>query len=270
MKKVAIHSVPRSGSTWLGSIFDSSENVVYRFQPLFSYKFKGYLNESSSSEEINDFFQRIFSTNDDFILQKEAKINGRVPSFNKTKPTHLVYKEVRYHNILNNLLEKNKEILIIGLVRNPLAVINSWLKAPKEFRKDLGWKEDEEWKYSPKKNANRLEEFNGYEKWKEVAIMFDKLQSNYPDRFFLLRYEDLVCNTLDVISKLFGFCGLELTDSTINFIQESRTLKGEPNAYSVFRKDDTMKKWKTELSTKIKDEIINDLEYSFLNNYLDY
>ena len=45
--KVAIHGVPRSGTTWLGSIFDSSPNVIYRNQPLFSYAFKSYLSEHS-------------------------------------------------------------------------------------------------------------------------------------------------------------------------------------------------------------------------------
>lgn len=42
MHKIAIHSVPRSGSTWLGEILNSSANVKYCFQPLFSYKFKEF------------------------------------------------------------------------------------------------------------------------------------------------------------------------------------------------------------------------------------
>ena len=45
MKRIAIHSVPRSGSSWLGQILNSSLKVCFRFQPLFSYAFKDYLNE---------------------------------------------------------------------------------------------------------------------------------------------------------------------------------------------------------------------------------
>ena len=56
MHKIALHSVPRSGSTWLGEILNSSENVKYCFQPLFSYKFKNFLDERSSKDDINNFF----------------------------------------------------------------------------------------------------------------------------------------------------------------------------------------------------------------------
>ena len=61
MQYVAIHSVPRSGSTWLGQIFNSHPKVNFRYQPLFSYAFKDYLNEASSSEDIEAFFKNIYS-----------------------------------------------------------------------------------------------------------------------------------------------------------------------------------------------------------------
>ena len=46
MKRIAIHSAPRSGSSWLGQILNSSPKVCFRFQPLFSYAFKDYLNDN--------------------------------------------------------------------------------------------------------------------------------------------------------------------------------------------------------------------------------
>ena len=71
MKRIAIHSVPRSGSSWLGQIFNSSVKVCFRFQPLFSYVFKGYLDEKSSREDILTFFKLIAKSNDDFLLQSD-------------------------------------------------------------------------------------------------------------------------------------------------------------------------------------------------------
>lgn len=59
MKRVAIHSAPRSGSTWMGSIFDSNESVAYRLQPLFSYTHKSQLNSSSVKTDIDKFFEDI-------------------------------------------------------------------------------------------------------------------------------------------------------------------------------------------------------------------
>ena len=46
LKKIAIFSVPRSGSSWLGQIFNSHEDVSFRMQPLFSYSHKSALNKT--------------------------------------------------------------------------------------------------------------------------------------------------------------------------------------------------------------------------------
>ena len=156
MKRIAIHSAPRSGSSWLGQILNSSTKVCFRFQPLFSYAFKDYLNDKSSREDIVRFFENIAKSSDDFLLQKDKIDNEEYPLFEKdSNLTHIIYKEVRYHNILENLLTKDKDLKVIGLVRNPFAVISSFLNSPREFRKDLGWIEVEEWKLAEKKNNNK-------------------------------------------------------------------------------------------------------------------
>ncbi|NJL77038.1 MAG: hypothetical protein HC892_20515 [Saprospiraceae bacterium] len=81
-------------------------------------------------------------------------------------------------------MNQDKGVKIVGLIRNPLSVINSWLKAPKEFKRELGWNELEEWRYAPSKNLDRKEEFNGFEKWKEVALLFIQLQQVYPEKIY--------------------------------------------------------------------------------------
>lgn len=268
IKRIAIHSVPRSGSTWLGSIFDSSPEVVFRFQPLFSYGHKGQITSNSSKEEIDNFFVDILNTNDEFVLQKEAKEKGIIPTFEKEKISTIVYKEVRYHHILKNLLENDKDIFVIGIVRNPLSVINSWLKAPKEFRKDLGWKELDEWRYAKKKNQNRVEEFNGYEKWKEVAKLFIQLKEQYPKRFYLLKYQQLLKNTEYEVKKIFNFCNLRYTKQTEHFINTSSKFDKSSDAYSVFRSKQTDDKWKKELNPLIVQEIKHDLKGMLLEEYL--
>ncbi len=40
MNNIVIHSVLCSGSSWLGEIINSSPNVLYQFQPLFSHEFQ--------------------------------------------------------------------------------------------------------------------------------------------------------------------------------------------------------------------------------------
>lgn len=266
MIKIAIHSVPRSGSTWLGSIFDSHPKVAYRYQPLFSYSHKGMLTPNSSKKEIDTFFQDILNTTDDFVLQKDAINSGKIPSFPKEKPTHIVYKEVRYHHILANLLQKDQDIRIIGLIRNPFAVIHSWLNAPKEFRKDLGWNELEEWRFASKKNLDKPEEFNGFEKWKEVVMIFEDLENKFPERFKIVLYSDLIHQPAIQIKKIFQFCDLSIHKNTLAFLNTSeQTINND--AYSVFKSKNSDISWVNRLDKNIINEISEETKNSRFEKY---
>lgn len=265
MVKIAIHSVPRSGSTWLGNIFNSHPNVNFNFQPLFSYAFKDLLNENSNNEKINFFFSSLAQSKDPFINQLASIEKNLIPRFEKSAEfTHVCYKEVRYHNILANLLKVSPDIKVIGLIRNPFATINSWLRANKEFRKDLDWKIEDEWKYAPSKNLDKPEEFNGYNKWKEVAFQLINFKSLYPDNFYLLNYDDLLSNLEKTIEKLFHFCNLEMSIETLDFLNKS-TNKNMLDAYSVYKLKNSDDQWKVQLSRYIIDEIMHDKEFQSIN-----
>ncbi len=267
MINIAIHSAPRSGSTWLGSIFNSSPEVVYKYQPLFSYALKGFIDQNSSPELIKDFFHRLQVMQDDFMDQIVDKEKGRVPNFEKGNPSAVVYKEVRYHHILENMLNNHPQLKVIGLVRNPMATISSWLNAPREFRADEGWKVDEEWRWAPKKNQNKIEEFNGFEKWKEVALLFEKLCKQYPQRFYLLNYDDLLNNTLQQVQSLFDFAGIVMTPQTEDFLKKSRSVSVN-DAYGVYKKKTADDQWKNKLPQSIVDTIKSDLDGTILQKYL--
>lgn len=269
MQRVAIHSVPRSGSTWLGAIFDSHPEVQYKYQPLFSYALKDFLDAEASEARIQDFFSKLNSLKDDFIDQVIPKQKGLIPTFTKNIPTTIVYKEVRYHHILSNLLEKDPEIIVLGLIRNPLAVVHSWLNAPKEFRRDLGWDPDAEWRFAPSKNQGRPEEYNGYEKWKEASLLFHDLAFRHPDRFILVRYQDLLENRQACVHKLFRSVNLELPEQTLRFLAESEE-REVTDAYGVYKKKKRDDAWVDQLPPHIVNYIENDLKHSHLESYLSY
>ena len=259
MRRISIHSAPRSGSSWLGQILNSSPKVCFRFQPLFSYAFKDYLNDKSSREDIVGFFENIEKSSDDFLLQRDKVENGEYPSFTKDDEfTHIVYKEVRYHNIIKNMLTKDKELVVIGLIRNPFAVVNSFLNSPREFRKDLGWNEIEEWQFADKKNLDKPEEFFGYEKWKEVYFIFKELEKEFKDRFCLVYYDDLLQDTIKEAQRIFDFCDLDVNTQTKDFIKNSNSAMNK-KIYSVYRKKMNDKSWTSNLSTSIRDMISSDL-----------
>lgn len=261
--RVALHGAPRSGTTWTGEIINSSPNTVYSYQPLFSYAHKGYLTPSSTGEEIQEFYDRLLVCEDDFTNQTNMRNAGKLPQFLKAEGTHIVYKEVRFHNILFNLMRRTNDIKLVALIRNPISVINSWLHAPREFRADLGWNIDEEWRYSPKKNMNRPEEFNGYEKWKELANIFLNLKSQFPNRVHIIKYSKLLAHPVNETKELFRYLELEYTAQTEKFLLDSQNTRNR-DPYSVFRSNQTDEEWKLNL----KDEIVKGIELDLKNNSL--
>lgn len=269
LQRIAIHGVPRSGTSWLGEVFNSSPQTVYRFQPLFSWAFKDDLGPESSDEQITEFFTAIAASEDPFLCQEEKRESGRLPKFRKNAdPTHVVYKEVRYHHLVHRLASSEVELKLVLLVRNPLAVIHSWLNAPREFRADLGWDEAEEWRYATRKNLNRPEEFNGFEKWKEATGEFLHLAESFPERVRLVEYRDLVSDPRRTIAQLMEFCGIEFYPQTEQFIEESTKDRDDGDPYGVFRRRRADNGWQDHLDQGIVDQIAADLQGTPLARFL--
>lgn len=263
MQKIAIHSVPRSGSTWLGEIINSSPDVKYCFQPLFSYRFKDFLNAESSRQDIDYFFSLMRSCNDEFVCQNEQREIGTLPNFEKSPTaTHIVYKEVRYHHILENLLQVDSGIKLILLVRNPIEVMDSWINAPKEFNPN--WDINEELIEGRLKNSGREENFYGLEAWVKTTKKFEELSQRFRNRIFLINYQSLQQNPLPSTEALYKFCGLRFTDATKYFVNDStKRLVSDP--YSVYR--DGLNKT-ISLNDNLIEKIVRYVENSGLSRYL--
>lgn len=257
-KKIAIHGLPRSGTSWVGEIFNSSELVAYRYQPLFSYAFKNYLGVDCTSKQIDDFFEDILQTKDPFVLRTKDRESGKCPYFEKSSVKAVAYKEVRYHYILPALLRRSKDLKVVLVIRNPLSVVNSWLNAPREFRSDLGWKRTEEWRYAQKKNLNKPEEYNGYERWKEATQMFFGLKQIYPERIYLLHYNSLIEDSSAEVETLFQFLNLPMGAQIREFLMPDMD-RLDTDPYSVNKLVKRDNKWKTELEPEIQDAIEKDL-----------
>jgi len=261
---IYITGVPRSGTSWLGQIINSSPQVCFRFQPLFSYEFKNRVNEDSSSEVFERFFECLSKTESDFIGQKDKIKSGEYPLFQKQSATHLAFKENHYQSMIEPILRKVPSVKVIGIVRNPCAVINSWRKNPKEFPHDSDILE--EWRFANCKNKGNGDYF-GYYKWKEVTNNYIDLQIKYPDRFFLLKYEDLVHQPAEVTKEIFRFAGLPFEEQTKDFLKTSTT-KNNESYYSVFKANKNTEEWKNELDSYIQSEIFADLKNTRLEKFL--
>lgn len=264
---IAIFGVPRSGTSWTGQIFNSSSYVAYRYQPLFSYEFKGMINANSNKQDIEKFHKVILNSKSDFVLQNVIISGEKGISFSKKEPLHLVWKEVRYLEVIEALL-KNSTTKILLMVRHPCAVVNSWMGIPKEF--DSTWDPIEEWRYAEKKNQGKKENYFGYEKWKEAAELFVNLKKKYPQRVMIVKYEDLTHDTPNVARKMFEYSGIPFEKQTENFILKSTSTVDDKDPYGVFRLNQDTEKWQHELDELIQEELLRDFEKSDLKDKLGY
>ena len=264
---IALHGVPRSGTSWLGEILNSSPATLYKFQPLFSHRFKSFLGPDSGSDQIEDFFNQLASASDDFLDQSERRANGSLPTFEKGTATHLVYKEVRYHHVLPNLLERCADLKLIAIIRNPMAVISSWLRVPREFRVDLGWRPLDEWRTAQSKNEGRPEEFFGFEKWKEAARLFLALEREHASRVVVVDYHDLLADKIATVRRVFDCCGLAMTSQTEDFLARSASYDVD-DPYGVYRSRPDDAAWTDQLDPAIASAITADLEGGDLERFL--
>jgi hypothetical protein len=254
---IGIFGVPRTGTSWLGEILNSSPEVVYKFQPLFSYAFKNYLNVYSTKEEVKNFFDKLENTNDDFLDCVYMRTKGFYPVFDKEEAKMLAFKEVRYLYLIPHLLEIIPNIKIIMVVRNCIDTLTSWINAPKEYKKE--WDIYNEWYFAQSKNEYKPENYYGYAKWKEARMLFAEMKRIYPEKTIIVEYEKLFEDSLYETKRLYEFCELEMGKQTRNFIRDSQKNTIE-DAYGVYREKEKEKKYKAYLPDSIINMINEDLE----------
>ncbi|WP_077529035.1 sulfotransferase family protein [Vreelandella utahensis] len=264
-KILYLGGVARSGSSWVGQILASHPKICFRFQPLFAYKFKGRVNEDSSKEDFEKLFIDMAMSSDDFLCQEDKKLSGEYPGFTENgKETVLAFKENRYQSVIGPMLRRVPGMQLIGLIRHPCAVLNSWRKNPKEF--PLGSDFRKEWRHGMCKNSGP-EDYFGYLKWKEVSHLYLDLAEQHPERVLVQRYEDLVNNPLASSEHMFQFCGLDYAPEVAAFVQES-TSSHQESYYSVYKNPYVAVKWRQEMPQDIVDEIYEDLRGTRLEQFL--
>ncbi|WP_240377987.1 sulfotransferase family protein [Bacillus piscicola] len=264
---ISIHGVPRSGTTWLGQILNSSDKVRYKYQPLFSYAFKDAINVRSAKEEINEFYKKLYYYEDDFLDQKGQIAKGYSPSFKykDENPPILMTKMVRYHYLIPQLLKNLENIKFLFIVRNPCSALNSWRNSPNEFPADIDF--NSEWRFAQNRNEFKPEEYFGFEKWKEATKIFLEMNERYPNKVLIIKYEDLVKDPLKFIREIFEFCNLEIKEETISFLEQSRT-QFHKDPYSVFKGKVDIEKWREQLDNNIAMKIYDELKGSEFEEFL--
>ncbi len=178
-KVVAIFGMPRSGTSFLGQVFDSCPQVAYRLEPIFSYKLKNLVDKKSTKEEFLDFFDKAFDSYDDeFMNQVDKREKGHYPIFQKIDEDTLVFKTTRFHHLLPRIMELFDDdfLKVVSLVRHPAGAISSWIEHPNEFPSEYDYKK--EWR-SGNCRKTAIEEFWGFDDWKKVMTQHIELEKQF-------------------------------------------------------------------------------------------
>lgn len=257
-RTIAVHGPPRSGTSWLAQIIDSSPKVLYKYQPLYSRSFRDRIHVRSEKREMEGFFQELFAREDDFLDREKQKREGYYPRFEKSAPDTLCMKHVRYHYLIPRFLElfEKEELLVLGIVRHPCGYLNSWRKAPREFLPE--WNFEEEWRFGQRYNLFRPEEYYGFHRWMEIAKLFLVMKEWYPEQFNYIHYEELVKEPLEEGERVLQWLGLGMEEQSRNFIERS-TQESHENHYSVFKGKKDPADWKNELPKAVADQVMNEL-----------
>ena len=198
-KMIGIFGVPRSGTSWLGQIFNSSPETKFSYQPMFTEKFRDQIHVRSSAQEMQDFFQKVYEADEDFLNQNDGKAKGHKLVFTKNEalPDIFVFKEVMYLYMIPHFLRNLPEMKVIYLLRNPKDVILSWYNAPNEFYPE--WDIEKEWQFAPSKNWYLPERYYGFHRWKEAVSLAKLLQEEFENQIYIVKYEELDENRKKII-----------------------------------------------------------------------
>lgn len=263
---IVIVGMPRSGTSWLSQIIDSSPQVRFRLSPFFSYAFKNAVDEHSSKEEYERVFQGAYESDDVFMCRTKEREVGKYPVFEykDEHPEFLAIKMTRFHNLISHMLDLFENMKMVSIVRHPCGAIYSWLTTPSEFPQDAD--PMQEWRTGACRKTGP-EEFWGFEDWKKVTRLHMQLEQRFPDRFIILQYETLVDYPIRETKKLFHFLDLEYTEQTERFLKASHQ-RHEDDPYAVFKNPGVKDRWRNGLDPRIQQEIIDEIRGTDLERFL--
>ncbi len=248
--------MPRSGTTWLSQIFESSPDFLVRLSPNYSHPLKNQLDLHTSRDDWMSHLAAAAESDDPFMTQNWRRDTGELTTFASAEATarYLAIKDTRFHDLYQRAMEELDGAKLIYVVRHPAGVINSWWRS-EEFPPDadLG----EEWRDGSCRKQGPGE-YWGFSDWCTITERYLDLEEAAPDRYRVFRYEDLVRDRVGIGTGLFAFVGCELQASTSAFLEESKA-RHDSRTYSVFKDPSVADRWRSELPVEISEAIQSDL-----------
>lgn len=209
--------VSRSGSTLLSRLLDEYSDTGVTIESRFMtnllimkpwFEKKGNIEELFHRLERSGKFSNFNIKFEDFLAfyDGKKKISSVAEAilgsyFAKEKPESLawVVKDSTNGHYMDQILHEMPYAKFIHIVRDGRAVLNSWLTTIDPYTK----------------KPMSFDTLNTARSWKKLMIAVDTFKGKHPESIFELRYEDLVTNAEEEISKIRDYMGIKSEEKTV-------------------------------------------------------
>lgn len=247
---IYIAGVPRSGTSWLASILNTSRSVKYfcePFNPLWVPEavphVMKYMRAGDNDPSFSSFCQQIFSgqLKNDMVYKKLAQPYRAFGNRLRCLPGRVIVKDV--HSLMSLAwMQENTHSTILIIIRHPCAVAASWFQ---HFNLEAEF----QGLYRIACQASLIEDYlNPYQHlfdqaadfWQKIAVYWGAVyhvilqQKRKHSNWIIVRHEDLCLNPVQSFKQLFDQLELCWTKQTDNLLDIS-TSQDSGKPYSPFR-----------------------------------
>jgi len=256
--------MPRSGTTWLSQIVESSPDFVVRLSPPYSYDYRGVLTEESTEADWVAVLDGALRSSDRFLTQDWRRESGELPTVDNSHATRLGVKDTRFHDLYLAGMEVLPRARLVYIVRHPAATLWSW-RSCKEF--PAGADFAAEWRSGACRKVEGPGEFWGFDDWLQLALRYRAAAERDPERYLVVSYRDLVRDPVGGAEQILAFGGAPMTAETRQFLTDTRSSVND-SPYSVFRGSTDGDGWRADFPADILREIERETEAAGLGDLL--
>ena len=280
---IIVLAFPRSGSTFLGEIFNHHPAVFYLFEPIGQVQTLFNKNSILEFDFLSPSYQNmVFKAFEDINNCKFARdIYTRFVSWQNKRHRLALGSPLCFRNGTSTVCEKLNTRQFEYICKNNYTVLAAKILTPRLLNSPGEWNKnlldscssngERECKIihlvrDPRAVVDSLKELTFFKtsrdptrelSWyvekgchqMESDIKIGKLmKAFYPDGYKLIRFEDLARNPLRVVNELYKFTGIEMLDAIEKWLQETTRIN-HGNAYSTSRNSQqVVSNWRTKMS----------------------
>lgn len=201
-KLIFIVGTGRSGTHLLGRILATNPHIKGRFEEPETFRL---ITRIAVNQDVKCPFRVYFL---------KLTLRKKLANILKHSSKHILEKSHPSLWLIDYLVDKFKNVLFIGICRDVLPTVSSMLehKGVLSWYKKLPLNRENRFLGITKINKSYFEKLTIEEKcalrWLSHKNELQRMQLKYPDKLFLLKYEDFIQEPKPILSKIASFVGV--------------------------------------------------------------